>query len=260
MGIHHLIRSQGNKSFPTGFNFNYDNFSSTNGLILVGNSVVRNNNLYLTTSNTSNVPAETGNIYTDKDYFWCKDFSITFELEFGKEGTGLGSEGWCIQWTETNDTIGSRGQDQIASWSYNRVGSINVASTIHCIRCHGSTDSRFSWFNYNTLKSTAGAPLPGEYHSLRSYNYYGASYKYWLDYNHSQKTMKIYYDLNAVINNGVPVTSVPAATKPASPNMTFSNFVFTPKKYYLSFGAANNTNTPWSDNHIIKNLNVNLPE
>ena len=79
--------------------FTYTNFASTDGLILVSTDGVSGNALYITNAVTGNV----GNIYRSTAINFNRNFS--FEWIFECSG-GTGADGFCLQWTPTNNSNG----------------------------------------------------------------------------------------------------------------------------------------------------------
>ena len=185
-------------SLPNFYEFNYDDFSSTTGLVLLGTDGITNNHIYLT--NTAN--SENGNVFRSDAIRFDRSFS--FEWVFECSG-GNGADGFCVQWTSVNDVNGGVGGD---------VSMLPLVSTINALKFLTWTNNSVVWFHSNSLQSSQS--LSG--FSIRQNVYY------WTDYNHNTSTMNIYYSTTS--------------TKPGSPQHTFTSFTFDSGTYYIGFGAA----------------------
>lgn len=191
--------------------FNYTNFASTVGLTAVGNAAVTSNIYYLTTAGTG----QSGNIYRTTAIQYNRNFSTQWEFIIGG---GTGADGYCVQWTTTNNSTGSAGGG---------VSRITTSSTINALSftTFGAGANQITWF-----KSNVAQPAQTYGSGFRQTLYY------WLDYNHTASTSSLY----------ISTTN----TKPGSPSFTFSSFTFDTGSYYMGFGAATGGST---DNHELVN-------
>jgi hypothetical protein len=184
---------------PTNINaqgFSYNNFASTEGLTAVGNASVISNIYYLTTANNSQV----GNVYRTTAIRFDRNFSAKWSTFIGG---GTGADGYCIQWTPTNNTNGSAG------------GGVGYVSTaINAITFLTYTNDNYTWYKNNVAQVTTSV----------SNDFWRQTLYFWGDYNHSSQTFDLYWNTT----NGKPVT----------PNKTFTSFVFNTSNYYMGFGAA----------------------
>jgi hypothetical protein len=180
--------------------FNYTSFASTGGTVSLGSTTLSSNILYLTTATNS----EVGNVYRTSAVQYNRNFSAQWEFIIGG---GTGADGYCVQWTTTNNTIGGPGST---------VGRITSASTINALSFTtytGGTPNLVTWFKNNVTGGT--------------YTYssgFRQTLYYWLDYNHAASTGSLY----------ISTTS----TKPGSASVTFNSFTFDSTSYYMGFGAA----------------------
>ena len=179
--------------------FNYIDFSSITGLELVGTYVTQTSNEILL---TSPIVGSTGNLYRSTSVRYDRDFSLEWKSYIGG---GSGADGYCIQWTTTNNTNGSGGGG---------VGLITDSSTINAIGFYTYTLNNFKWFKNNVLQSTDSV----------SAGYWRQVLYFWGDYIHSSQTFNLYFN---TINS-----------KPPSPNKQYTSFVFDSTPYYIGFGAA----------------------
>ena len=200
-------------SLPVFDDLDYPNFSSTDGLVLVGTDGISNNWIYLTTTGMS----KNGNVYTDRAIRYNRNFS--FEFQFECSG-GFGADGFCVQWTTTNNSNGGVGGD---------VSVITDSSTINALRFLSWSNNRIQWLRNNVEVTTS--PFSG--FNIRQHVYY------WMDYNYSTSTMEIYYSTSN--------------TKPGSPQQTLTSFTFDSGLYYIGFGAATGGS---DDNHILKSMKL----
>lgn len=135
---------------------------------------------------------------------------------------GSGADGFCIQWTVTNNSTGSAGA------GVSRIASSNTIHQILFKTYTGGTPG-IDWYENNVQQgSTETAAI-----SLRQDVYY------WADYNHTASTLNLYYGTSS--------------TKPGSASHTFTSFSFDTTGYYMGFGAATGGAT---DNHRLKNWTV----
>lgn len=200
-------------SLPVLDSFDYTNFSSTNGLVLVGTDGISNNWIYLTTTGMS----KNGNVYTDRAIRYNRNFS--FEFQFECSG-GYGADGFCVQWTTTNNSNGGVGGD---------VSVIVDSSTINALRFLSWSNNTLHWLHNNVeINSSSFSGF-----SIRQHVYY------WMDYNYGTSTMDIYYSTSN--------------TKPGSPQKTLTSFTFDSGLYYIGFGAATGGS---DDNHILKSMKL----
>lgn len=199
-------------SLPTFYEFYYPDFSSTIGLELIGTDGVISNNIYLTNTTDS----QNGNVYRSE--------AIRFDRSFGFEWTfecsgGNGADGFCVQWTTTNNTNGGVGGD---------VSVIADSSTINAIKFLTWVTNSVDWFKNNSSQSSQSLGI-----SIRQNVYY------WMDYDYGTSTVNIYYSTTN--------------TKPGSPQHTFTGFTFDSTNYYIGFGAATGGS---NDNHILKSMKL----
>ena len=186
---------------PTNLNaqgFSYPNFSSTAGITAVGNASVISNIYYLTTANAGQV----GNIYRTTAIQYNRNFSAQWSTFIGG---GTGADGYCIQWTTTNNTNGATGGG---------VGLITASSTINAITFLTYTANNFTWYKNNVSQGATSV----------SSGFWRQTLYFWGDYNHSAQTFALYYSTTN--------------SKPGSPNQTFTSFSFDTGSYYMGFGAA----------------------
>jgi hypothetical protein len=97
---------EGSYSFgrATTLGFNYPDFASTTGLVQVSTVGVISNLLYL----TQTAAADVGNVYRSTAIPYNRNF--TFEWNFECVGGSTPpADGFCLQWTTTNDTNGPTG-------------------------------------------------------------------------------------------------------------------------------------------------------
>ena len=186
---------------PTNLNaqgFSYPNFSSTAGITAVGNASVISNIYYLTTANAGQV----GNIYRTTAIQYNRNFSAQWSTFIGG---GTGADGYCIQWTTTNNTNGATGGG---------VGLITASSTINAITFLTYTANNFTWYKNNVSQGATSV----------SSGFWRQTLYFWGDYNHSAQTFTLYYSTTN--------------SKPGSPNKTFTSFSFDTGSYYMGFGAG----------------------
>ena len=200
-------------SLPVFDDLDYPNFASTDGLVLVGTDLISNNWIYLTTTGMS----KNGNVYSDRAIRYNRNFS--FEFQFECSG-GFGADGFCVQWTTTNNSNGGVGGD---------VSVIADSSTINALRFQTWSNNRIQWLHNNVEVTTS---------SLGGFNIRQNVY-YWMDYNYGTSTLNIYYSTSN--------------TKPGSPQQTFTSFTFDSGLYYIGFGAATGGS---DDNHILKSMKL----
>ena len=185
-------------SLPNFYEFNYDDFSSTTGLVLLGTDGITSNHIYLTNAANS----ENGNVFRSDAIRFDRSFS--FEWVFECSG-GNGADGFCVQWTSVNDVNGGVGGD---------VSMLPLVSTINALKFLTWFNNSVVWFHSDSEQSSQ--PLSG--FNIRQNVYY------WSDYNHNTSTMNVYYSTTS--------------TKPGSPQHTFTSFTFDSGTYYIGFGAA----------------------
>ena len=179
--------------------FSYANFASTTGITLVGAAAVSGSTLIALTTTTS---ASVGNMYRTTAIQYNRNFSAQWSSFIGG---GTGADGYCVQWTTTNNTNGSGGGG---------VGRIDVSSTINAIGFYTYTSNNFQWYKSNVLQSTTSV----------SAGFWRQRLYFWADYNNSAQTLALYYSTTN--------------SKPGSPNITYSSFSFGAGSYYMGFGAA----------------------
>jgi hypothetical protein len=179
--------------------FNYTDFSSTSGLQLVGPYISQTSNeIYL----TSPTVASTGNLYRSTSVRYDRNFSLEWKSYIGG---GTGADGYCIQWTTTNNTNGIGGGG---------IGRIADSSTINAIGFYTLSYNNFQWWKNNVLQSTDSV----------SVGYWRQVLYFWADYNHSTQTFNLYFNTTN--------------TKPGSPNKQYTSFSFDSTPYYIGFGGA----------------------
>jgi hypothetical protein len=179
--------------------FNYSDFSSISGLELVGPYVSQTSNeIYL----TSPTVASTGNLYRSTSVRFDRNFSLEWKSYIGG---GTGADGYCLQWTRTNNTNGVGGGG---------VGRIADSSTINAIGFYTLSFNNFQWYKNNVSQSTDSV----------STGYWRQVLYFWADYTHSTQTFNLYFNTTN--------------TKPGSPNKQYTSFVFDSASYYIGFGAA----------------------
>jgi hypothetical protein len=192
---------------PGNFGFTYSDFSSTEDLSLVGDASVIEDILYLTTA----VNAQTGNVYRTNAIRYDRNFSAQWSTFIGG-GTGeLKADGYCIQWTPTNNTTGSLG------------GGVGYVSTaINAITFLTYIDDNYTWYKNGVSQGATSV----------SAGFWRQTLYFWGDYNHSAQTFELYWNTTN--------------SKPGSPNKTFTSFSFDSGLYYMGFGAATGGS---NDNH-----------
>jgi len=192
--------------------FAYANFASTAGLTLVSTDGVTSNNLYITNTAGGNV----GNVYRSTAINFNRSFSVQWVFECSG---GTGADGFCIQWTPTNNTNGSVG------------GGVGYVSTaINAITFLTFTSNNVTWYKSNVSQGAQAQAI-----SFRQNVYY------WFDYDHALSTGKVYYSTSSA--------------KPASPQHSYTGFSFDSSSYYIGFGAATGGST---DNHILKSFSLSF--
>lgn len=191
--------------------FSYSNFASTVGLTAVGNASVVSNIYYLTTAGNGQV----GNVYRTTAIQYNRNFSAQWSTSIGG---GTGADGYCIQWTPTNNTNGSAG------------GGVGLLSTaINAITFLTYINNNFTWYKNNVSQGAT---------SVTS-GFWRQTLYFWGDYNHSAQTFALYWSTTN--------------TKPVSPNKTFTSFLFDTGSYYMGFGAATGGA---NDNHQLINWSL----
>jgi hypothetical protein len=183
---------------PNAQGFSYSNFSSTAGLTLLGNASVTSNILYLTTAANNQV----GNVYRTSAIRYDRNFSARWSTFIGG---GTGADGYCVQWTSTNNTTGTLGGG---------VGLIQAVGTINAITFLTYTNNSYNWYKNNVLTSA---------NSVSSGLWRQTMY-FWGDYNHTAQTFDLYWNTTN--------------SKPVSANKTFTSFSFDTGSYYMGFGAG----------------------
>jgi hypothetical protein len=146
-----------------------------------------------------------------------KNFSLNWSSYIGG---GTGADGYCLQWTPTNNTNGIGGG-----------GVGRIESAIHAISfCTVGTDKVVLFSSNVQIVSTNVAN-----------DYWRQLLYFWADYNHSTQTLNLYYNTTN--------------TKPGLPNQQYTNFVFGDNLYYIGFGGATGGST---DNHNILSWSLNF--
>jgi hypothetical protein len=192
--------------------FNYPNFSSTAGIVQVSTTVI-SNVIYLTQA----VTADVGNVYRSTAIPYNRNFTFEWNFECSG-GTVPPADGFCLQWTSTNNTNGSGGGG---------VGYLSTAAQAFTFLTY--TNNIFRWYKNDV--------------DISDQSYSGQNFQrnlyYWADYNHSASTMKIYVSLTP--------------TKPVSVNFSLTGFSFGATSYYIGFGAATGGST---SNHILRSMKL----
>jgi hypothetical protein len=191
--------------------FSYPNFSSTAGLTQVSTAGVVSNALYLTTA----VNGDVGNVYRSTAITYNRNFSFEWNFECAG-GSSPPADGFCLQWTTTNNTNGSAGGG---------VGYISTAPQAFTFLTY--TNNSFTWFKNDVVQTTQ-----------TDQNFYRNLF-YWADYTHATSTMRIY----------ISTTS----TKPGSASFTLNSFSFGATSYYIGFGAATGGA---NENHILRSMKL----
>lgn len=210
-----VIASQGGKfgfgRFQSRTEFNYPNFSSTGGLEQVSTAGVISNALYLTTA----IGGDVGNVYRSYAIPFNRNFSFEWNFECAG-GSSPPADGFCLQWTPTNNTNGSTGGG---------VGYLSTAA--HAFTFLTYTNNLFRWYKNDVVQTTQTGQ-----------DFYRNLF-YWADYTHSTSTMRIYFSTTN--------------TKPGSANFTLTDFSFDASKYYIGFGAATGGA---NENHILRSMKL----
>ena len=199
--------------------FNYPNFSSVAGLTQVSTAGVTGNALYLTTA----VNADTGNVYRSTAIPYNRSFSFEWNFDCSG-GTTPPADGFCLQWTDTNNTNGLTGGG---------VGRISPATpppqpAVQAFTFLTYSNQVFRWYANNAVQFTSPTGLD-----------FQKNLYYWADYNHSASTMKVYYSLTT--------------TKPVTANFSLTGFSFDSTSYYIGFGAATGGANA---NHILRSMKL----
>jgi hypothetical protein len=181
--------------------FNYTNFSTTAGTTSVGSTTLTSNIIYLTTNGTG----EVGNIYRTTAIQYNRNFSTTWSTFIGG---GTGADGYCIQWTPTNNTNGPSGS-----------GAGMLSTAINAITFLTYTNNNYTWYK-NNVSQGANSVTAG---------FWRQTLYFWGDYNHSAQTFALYWNTTN--------------TKPGSPGKTFTSFSFDTGSYYMGFGAGTGGST-----------------
>ncbi len=194
-----------------GVEFYYPDFSSTAGLTQVSTAGVTSNALYLTTATNADV----GNVYRSTAIPYNRNFSFEWNFECSG-GSSPPADGFCLQWTTTNNTNGITGGG---------VGYLTTA--VNALTFLTYTNNSFTWYKNNVAQTTQTGQ-----------NFYRNLF-YWADYNHGTSTMLIYFSTTS--------------TKPGSASFTLSSFSFGATSYYLGFGAATGGA---NENHILRSMKL----
>lgn len=194
--------------------FNYPDFSSTAGLTQVSTIGVISNALYL----TQTAGGDVGNVFRSTAIQYNRNFSFEWNFEC-VGGTSPPADGFCVQWTTTNNSNGSVGGG---------VGYISAAVNAFTFLTY--FNNSFTWYKNNVDQFTQSGQ-----------NFYRNLF-YWADYNHAASTMNIYFSTTN--------------TKPASANFALTGFSFDSTSYYIGLGAATGGAT---SNHILRSIKLTLP-
>lgn len=201
----------GRQPQPSFVAFNYPDFSSTTGLSLVSTAGVISNLLYLTTAVNNDV----GNVYRSTAIPYNRNFSFEWNFECSG-GTATPADGFCLQWTTTNNTNGGIG------------GGVGLlASAYQAFTFLTYNNNSFTWYKQNIAQTTQTGQ-----------NFYQNLF-YWADYTHATSTMKIYFSTTNV--------------KPAVANFTLTGFSFDSTSYYIGIGAATGGA---NENHILRSMKL----
>ena len=200
--------------------FNYPNFASTTGIVQVPTFDVSNNVIYLTRA----VNGVTGNVYRTTAIPYNRNFSFEWNFDCSGGSTPYPADGFCLQWTDTNNTNGLTGGG---------VGRISPATpppqpAVQAFTFLTYSNQVFRWYANNAVQFTSPTGLD-----------FQKNLYYWADYNHSAQTMKIYYSLTT--------------TKPVTANFSLTGFSFDSTSYYIGFGAATGGATA---NHILRSMKL----
>ena len=191
--------------------FNYPNFSSVAGLTQVSTAGVSGDLLYLTFA----VNGDVGNVYRSTAIPYNRNFSFEWNFEC-VGGSTPPADGFCLQWTTTNNTNGTAG------------GGVGyLSSAVQAFTFLTYTNQLFRWY----ANDVAQLDVSGQDFQRNLY--------YWADYNHSASTMKIYYSTTS--------------TKPVAVNYSLTGFSFDPTSYYIGFGAATGGANA---NHILRSMKL----
>lgn len=162
----------------------------------------------------------TGGFYREHSQRWDKDFSVEWRFECSG---GSGADGFVLQFVQNNIDLGGGGGN---------CGRVQSSTTIHALNFKTFGTNRVVWYKNNVQQQSNNTSI-----GLRS------DVRYWFDYDHSAQTGALYM--------------ATSDTKPGTPFVTYSNFVFDSSKYHLMFSAATGGLT---DNHILKRLKVHNVE
>ena len=196
----------------SGIEFNYPNFSSTTGLVEVSTAGVIGNLLYLTTA----VGGDVGNVYRSTAIPYNRNFTFEWNFECSG-GSSPPADGFCLQWTPTNNTNGSAGGG---------VGYVTSAAQAFTFLTY--TNNLFTWYKANVAQTT------------QTGQDFQRNLFYWADYNHAASTMNIFFSTTN--------------TKPGSPNFALTGFSFVDStNYYIGLGAATGGATA---NHILRSMKL----
>lgn len=191
--------------------FNYPDFSSTTGLTQVSTTGVISNLMYLTSAINNDV----GNVYRSTAIPYNRSF--TFEWNFECSGGSTPpADGFCLQWTTTNNTNGTGGGG---------VGYISAAAQAFTFLTY--TNNSFTWYKANVAQTT------------QTGQNFQRNLFYWADYNHAASTMNIFFSTTN--------------TKPASASFSLTGFSFGSTNYYIGFGAATGGANA---NHILRSMKL----
>jgi len=191
--------------------FNYPNFASTTGLSQVSTAGVIGNASYLTSADNTDL----GNVHRSTAMPYNRNFTFEWNFECSG-GSSPPADGFCLQWTTTNNTNGSTGGG---------VGLLGTTAQAFTFLTY--TNNSFTWYKANAAQTTQ----TGQDFQRNLY--------YWADYNHSASTMKLY------------VSTTP--TKPASVTFSLTGFSFGATSYYIGFGAATGGANA---NHILRSMKL----
>lgn len=164
---------------------------------------------------TQAVNGAVGNVYRTTTIQYNRNFSFEWNFECSG-GSVPPADGFCLQWTTTNNTNGGAGGG---------VGYVTTAANALTFLTY--TNNQFVWYKNNVVQVTQTGQ-----------NFYRNLF-YWADYNHATSTMLIYFN---TIN-----------TKPGAPNFTLTGFSFDATSYYIGLGAATGGA---NENHILRSMKL----
>jgi hypothetical protein len=164
---------------------------------------------------TTAVNGDVGNVYRSTAIRYNRSFSFQWNFECSG-GSVPPADGFCLQWTTTNNTNGSAGGG---------VGYISAA--VQAFTFLTFTNNLFRWYTNNVEQTTQTGQ-----------DFYRNLF-YWADYNHATSTMLIYFSTTN--------------TKPGTANFTLTGFSFGATNYFIGFGAATGGA---NENNILRSMKL----